>query len=169
MADNLPAVPRETMMIADLEGQWAAVRNPVTGEVVPLDDVAALADWKIALKEHRDALTEAQRVVDELLLADMDRNASWTINRPGGSVRSTSPSRGVAKDQWDGNRLYTVLSDLVEQEVISAQARDSAVKITTEYAAVAKGVKALLAIPAVAPYVETCRAEVEPKKRSVSA
>lgn len=168
MGDNLPAVPRETMMVADLEGQWAAVRNPVTGEIVALEDVAGLADWKLSLKEHRAALAEASRVVDELLLAAMDRNASWTINRPGGTLRAPSPATGVSKDQWDGNQLYTILSDLVREDVITPQALASAVKITTTYEAIAKGVKALLAIPAVAEYVELARVQTEPKKRSIT-
>lgn len=165
---NLPAVPPETLLVLDFDNQPAAVRDPTTGELVPLDDVAKLADWKLSLKEHRRALTEAAQIVDAIILADMDRNASWTINRPGGSVRSTSPSKGVAKDQWDGNKLYTILTDLMEEGVITDQARAAAVKITTTYEAIAKGVKALLAIPDVAEYVELARAEQPEKKRSVS-
>lgn len=167
MADNLPIL-HTSLMVEDLDGQWTAVRDPITGEIVRLDDPPRLADWLISLKAHRAALSEASAEVQRALLPAMDRDASWTMNRPGGSVSAPSPARSVAADAWDGNKLYDVLGRLVEENIISEQARSSAVKIETEYTAIAKGVKALLAIPDVAPYVESCRVSEEPKKRSVS-
>lgn len=168
MPDNLPVL-HTSLLVEDLDGQYTAVADPITGEVVPLSDTARLADWMVALKAHRAALNTASALVQEVLVAAMDRDASWTINRPGGTVSTTSPARGVAAAQWDGPKLHDVLSRLVEQDIISKQALAAAVKIETEYVPIAKGVKALLSLPDVAPYVETCRAsEVEPKKRSVS-
>lgn len=162
-------VPRETLFVEGFDGQIAGVRNPTTGEIVSFQDTPGLVDWKLALKDHRDALTEAARVVDAAILDEMDRNASWTINRPAGAVSAPSPSAGdAAADAWDGNRLWQVLTELMKAGTITDQARDSAVKVVTEYKAKAAGVKALLKIPAIAPYIETCRLHVEPKRRSVS-
>lgn len=170
MGDNLPAIPERTLLIEGMDGQYAGVVNPITGEVAPFSDVGALADWLVAIKDHQSHISAAKRIVDELLLADMDRNAMWTMNRHSGrKVTAPRPSPGIAADQWDGNRLYQALEGLVSDEVISAQALAAAVEIRTEYVAKAAGVKALLAIPDVAPYVEACRAEEPPaKKRSVS-
>lgn len=165
---NLPAIHDE-LLVADLDGQYAGVRDPITGEVIPLSDTAKLADWLVSLRAHEDAITRARRIVSQLIIAAMDKGGSWTINRPGGSVRAPSPAPGMSAAQWDGNELYTVLSRLVDEDVITAEARDNAVEIKTEYKAKAKGVAALLKIPVVAPYVESCRAEEPPPKpRSVS-
>lgn len=168
MGDNLPVL-HTSLLVEDLDGQFAAVADPITGEVVPFTDTGRLADWMVSLKAHRAALNAASAVVQALLVQAMDRDASWTINRPGGTVSTTSPARGVAADQWDGPKLHDVLSRLVDDGTISKQALAAAVKIETEYVPIARGVKALLSLPDVAPYVEACRAsEVEPKKRSVS-
>lgn len=169
MADNLPAIPPETLLVENMDGAFSAVRDPVTGEVVPLSDGPGLADWMLHLKEHRAALSAASAVVQAILIADMDRNARWTYNRPGGSISAPSPTPGVAADQWDGNRLYQTLEDLVKEGMISPSAMADAVEIVTDYKPKAKGIAALLKVPDIAPWIETCRAEAPPeKKRSVT-
>lgn len=166
---NLPAIPRETLLVENVDGQYAAVRDPITGEVVPLSDGPGLADWMIHLKEHRGALSAAAAIVQELLLAEMDRNARWTYNRPGGSITAPSPTPGVAADQWDGNVLHQTLEDLVKEGMITPSAMHDAVEIVTTYKPKAKGIAALLKVPDIAPWIETCRAEAPPeKKRSVT-
>lgn len=165
---GVPMVPEETLLVTDLNGEVAGLRNPVTGEVMLLADANAMADFLISLKEHRRALAQAAALAQEVVRDTMDRSASWTINRPGGSVSAPSPAPSVAKDQWDGNELWKVLSELVRAGTITDEARENAVESVVEYKAKAKGVKALLSIPTVAPYVESCRIPEAEKARNVS-
>lgn len=166
----LPEPLRLSLAVEDLDGQVAGLRNIVTGEIAPLDDPTALADWLIAARDWHSAITVGERLARQTVLDAMDRDASWTLNRPTGSLRAPSPTAGSdAKDSWDGNALWIALSQLVKDGTISEAARDAAVKTKVEYAAVSKGVKALLKLPGVAPYVEACRKPPEePKPRSVT-
>lgn len=165
---NLPDVLKLKLTVDDLDGQVAGLVNPVTGEVAPLDDPLAIADWLIFAADWQGALKQAQQLARAIVLQHMDRSASWTLNRPTGSLSAPSPVAGNSKDQWNGDTLADTLAELVRAGVITDEAAAAALKTETTHTPVAKGISALLKLPDVAPYIEACRVEVEPKTRGVT-
>jgi hypothetical protein len=165
---NLPEPLRPRLTVDDLDGQVAGLANPITGEIAPLDDPMAVADWLIAARVLQDALRDAQAVAAPVVIGYMDRSLSWTLNRPTGSISAPSPQPGNEAAQWDGPKLLAALRHLVSEGLITDEAAASAIKVEQVIKPVAKGLNALLKVPELVPYVEACRVEREPKKRGVS-
>jgi hypothetical protein len=147
VAETLPAVRR--------------VLHPLTAEVLELESTG-VAELARAIDEVRQLENELRafkaRVGDELL-ARMDRAARWTLRRDGWEITGDSPRQTA----YDGDRLAGELDALVEQDVISREAADAAVRHTWE--ARKAGVNALLALGGVvAEAVQRCQTTPPPRR-----
>lgn len=148
------------------------VVNPDTGEVVGTERPVALvgvAEWvgdlaaaRLAIQEWEAAARAAKRLIDSLIVPELDRAAAWTRITPQGlkvSARSPAPV-----DEYVPEDLRFVLDVLVQEGVITTEARDAAVVVEHRFRVSARGVAAVLKVPGVAERVADCAIRVEPSR-----
>lgn len=141
------------------------VVHPDTGEVIDLATATAeqLGDVKTAIRALEDRARHAKRLLDEHILAMMDRQAKWTLHA--GSYKLTGQSPAPKTEIPDPAALKAALSELVDQGVLDAGAVDTAVETVITYKPSVRGLNALRKHPAAAPVIEAHEQQVDPVRR----
>ena len=160
-------VPSDSLAqeLVPVEGKELAVTNPATGEVIDLAaDTIELGRKLKELRALESELREFKALVQKAILAQMDRNASWTVNSGAGKVTGTSPG----KVDYDPEMLYQALKELLEEDRITKEAADAALGVKVEKAVKKAGVNKLIALGGdIKEKVERCK--IPPKQgRSVT-
>lgn len=136
-----------------MEGQEVQqyIVNPASGELVardaPTNDLGAQLD---AVRELEGRLRTFKRAVSDEILGRMDKEGLYTYRLGGFKITGKAPPG----PKYDGEVLHRELTRLVEQDVITPQARDRAVSIATVYEPHAAGIKALAKLEACAPAIK---------------
>lgn len=127
--------------MSDTETETAAVLNPRTGEVVDLTaDTAELAAYLADVRQwERDFLRGCKRAVELELIRRMDRDAKYTLRAGGLEITGDGPGRV----KYEEEVLRAQLRPLVQQDIISQDAMNAAVKEVVTYQVMARGVNAL--------------------------
>jgi hypothetical protein len=109
------------------------VLHPRTGELLAIQtaETEQLAEWRTSVDEARDALAEAEAMVNDELIRRLDRRAEWTL-RVGDpkdrqwEIKAPSPTAGT--ETYPPDLLRAELNNLVELDVISVEAAQGALK-----------------------------------------
>lgn len=149
------------------ENDDVAIVDEQTGEVIALVDASreVIAQGLRDIELRLNALVDLKRVLADALITRMDANASWTTAARGVKVTAPRPTRG--QWDWDGADLAAILDDLVNEGVITLDAKLAACQPRTEFKVLLRGVDALMAIPGVAERILPARREAPEKPRRV--
>jgi hypothetical protein len=117
---------------AELAPRPVEVMHPVTGELLNLaqESLDRLAGIVVGLQEHRARLADFERQVNDVMVAHLDRAASWTarVGDPTGErqfeIKAPSPEAGQAVYRSD--TLVPALKALVDAGAISPEAASKA-------------------------------------------
>lgn len=123
--------------------------DPQTGEIAPVltaGDLLAAAgigpDSSIGdraafidrARELKRITSEAQGIVSDDLIGEMDRNGRWTLHEDGYEIKGSSPAAGALA--FDVASLRVALAELVTDGVISGMAARAALEVAEPTAAV---------------------------------
>lgn len=116
----------------DLVPRTAQVAHPVTGELLSLaeESLEQLAVIVVGLQEHRARVADFERDVNEVMVAHLDRAASWTVRvgDPRGErqfeIKAPSPEAGQAVYPVD--ELVPALKALIAADAITPEAASKA-------------------------------------------
>lgn len=115
--------------------------HPATGEILDLGgETGDLVRWLQEVREMEAQIRDVKRLVTRELIARMDRDARYTLQAGGCTVKGDGPTPPTV---YDGEQLRHALAEYVEAEVITADALDRAVEVTQEYKPRAVGINAL--------------------------
>lgn|SRR5512146_113894 len=130
-------IPAPTPWVAD-----GAVVIQGTGELLDIREADAntLGRLLVQLRSIKDQLEGVKHLVDEEIVARMDRNAEWTMHV--GGIKLTAP--GPDQTEFKGDLLRANLLPLVESGKISASALEAAVEEVIDYKPRKRGINALL-------------------------
>lgn len=105
------------------------LRNPDTGQAVNLSDatLAQLAAYKVAVAEWVDRASQAQTVVDNEIIARMDKAALWTHRDGGYKLEGQSPNPTTSYK--DAAKLRARLQKLVDAGELAQEALDAALPV----------------------------------------
>jgi hypothetical protein len=121
--------------------QDAAVMNPLSGELVPLDSPTdTLGRYLADVREFEQGLRSAKRQVSDELLARMDADACYTAHLGDVTVEGDGPGRV----EYDAEGLWHALRPFVDAGTITEAALDRAVERVWTFKSKAAGIKALL-------------------------
>lgn len=147
----------------DLERQ---VVVPYSGEIVSLaadtDVLAALTD---EIRDVESRLRELKGQISEEIHARMDRERKWTLHAGPFKVTGKSDAPEVV---YDVERLASVLTSLVDDGEITADAMDEALEVVTTYKVRKRGVEALRKSPRFRELIDGCGEERPPENRRLS-
>lgn len=152
--------------------EGVSVIDPDTGEVHALEVAPSGVIARVlgmideALASNIRSLREAKAELGDELIRRMDKTGEWTFTSKGVKVTAPSPSAGT--ESWDAELLDELLDHLVDEEVITREAKLRAVEQRTELVTNLVGVRALLKIPAVAERIAPARRVAQPAPRRVS-
>lgn len=123
--------------------------DPQTGEILrPVSAVDLLAAAGIGpdssvgeraafidhARELKGIASEAQGIVSDALIAEMDRNGRWTLREDGYEIKGSSPDAGTLA--FDVPSLRLALAELVTEGIITAAAANAGLEVSVPTAAV---------------------------------
>lgn len=146
-----------------------ALLDVVTGELVPITDVDAIAAWRIQLREVEYAIDEAKRVADRIILGEMTRRAKWTLRLDAHRNYLTAPSTAATVNYGPAQEVYDTLAKLVAEKVIAPSVLQECVEVVPVAYKVRLGpLKNALKVPAVAKALAGFKRETPPGDRRVA-
>lgn len=150
-------------MSTDLERQ---VVVPYSGEVVPLsadtEQLAALVD---EVRDVESRLKELKSAISAEVHQRMDKDRRWTLVAGEWKVTGKSDSPEVV---YDVDRLAAVLTQLVDEGVISAAAMDGALEQVIDWKVKKAGINALRKNAELRELIDACGEEKPPDARYIS-
>lgn len=141
-------------------------------DAVGLHDVTAadpeqLAEFTDSCEHLTAIMREAKATVSDELLTRLDKRGKWTARFGEFEVKAPSPTAGTSS--FDTQRLQDTLGDLLDRDLIDADAALAAVEFVQPdpyYKVRPAGVQALLKRGGeVAAAIESCRVTAEPPRR----
>lgn len=146
--------------------EFGQVIVPDSGEILDLADVDdnTLGRLLLAAKDREDQLKGFKGRIAAEVIERMDRSAKWTLHVGGLKLMSNAPG-GV---DFNAEHLAADLQPLVDEGVITIEAKEEAVEPVTKLKARKKGINALKKLGGkVAKAVERAEVPVDDAKRTV--
>lgn len=128
-------------------------------------DVARFMD---DLKHVKSLIAEAEQAASDELVGRLDASASWTRHEGEFTIKAPSPSAGT--EAYDTAMLDDALCDLVAEGTIDLKAASAALEVVHPkpfFKQHARGIAALLKLPAAREAIEACKTTVDPPARKV--
>lgn len=135
----------------------------VNGELQPATPSKA-HEVLSAIKTARRRLSDLESDWQQVVHAEMDRAALWTLHVGSGALESASPETEVVDDP---HALWEALTPLIDRELISAGARDAAVEVVTTWKARMRGVNQLRRLGGEVAEVVNAHVRTAPRYRKV--
>jgi hypothetical protein len=160
---NLPAALRGVSSAGEV-----VVFHPDTGHALALSEASTpeLADWKRGVREWIDRARNAVSLVDSEIVARMDRDASWTVKTPVGTLKSVSPAPEVSYKE--PVRLRIQLLGMADLGLVTVDAVDEALPESVLVKPNARKLAALAKLPGeVGDAVRKAQVKAERDHRSV--